>query len=398
MLVSNLALATLAIVTARLLGPSERGILVLVVTVTAFSMLVTSLGTPFSARRILGRKLPRADMEGIFGLFGCLVALQGASALTILPILLRLARVYLSPTALVVAALYAIAVALAMYARETLYGMGLSKQAAGLEAVGSVAQLALVATVLMWSTEVTAQMALLAMGLGNLVQFTLQAASVYRSAGFVRPRYRPGIWIQLLRTGTAGIGFSAGQMVAVRADRYLLAIFSSTATVGVYSVAATAADYLWLAPFAVSQVLFHSVASGRVNLRTVRRMHRVVLTLSLVLVMVIYLLTPYIISLLFGHAYIGAATPMRVIIFGSIGFGSFQVTASALAASGHLRRAAVSATVGGILLVAGSFLLIPPYGALGAAYASVAAYWCMAGLSYRYMVIADERSPSGGFG
>lgn len=382
MLISNLSLAGLAVVTARLLGPSHRGILVLVMTVAAVSMLGSSFGTPFPARRMLGQRPSKGEIEAMLGLFLCLVTLQGLSAITILPLLLRIAEVTLSGLGLGLAVSYAIAMALAMYARESLYGLGRNGQAAGYEALGSVTQLALVIVVLKWSRAPTAQLALGAMVVGNLIQFVLQIVSFSGVIGTVRPRFQWRTWLGLLKTGVSGFGFSAGQLIAIRGDRYLLALYTSTATVGVYSVAATAGDYLWLAPFAISQVLFHSVASGDVGLQEVRRMHRLVVALSVALAGILYMAAPFVIVLVFGVEYTGAVTPLRVILFGSVAFGSFQVSASTLAAAGSLGRAGISATVGALVLVVASLVVIPTYGALGAAYASVVSYWLMAIVSY----------------
>src|SRR5207302_8870856 len=86
--VASLLLLATAVITARTLGPSGRGAIVLVSTGATYLMLVSSLGIPISARVMLGRPDRRLVLSHYFGL--SLLLLVGQLMLTaiLVPILL----------------------------------------------------------------------------------------------------------------------------------------------------------------------------------------------------------------------------------------------------------------------------------------------------------------------
>jgi O-antigen/teichoic acid export membrane protein len=389
--VANAAMGGIALLTARQLGPSGRGFIVVVVTLGSLTMLVSTLGTNLSARVLLPDARRPVALDDFLGLALALSLAQWILTAAAGTVLLPLAGIAWRPEDVALVGGYGAALLTSLLWREALLAMGRPRHAVSAEAAGALAQLALTGLlVALGSTAPRAYLVVLL--LGALAQAAIAWALLRRECGPIRPSCRPGAWRRLVTAGAPGLGLTLGQAVAFKGDRLLLGVFLTPAVVGIYSVAATVTELLWIAPVALAQVLVHPVAARQADYRAVARARNAALLSVAACAAAVAVLAPALVRLVFGPAFAPAAAPLRILLLGSVVVTSYHVDVNALAASGSISHAGLVASAGATVALAAGLLLIPSSGAVGAAWASVGAYVVMAGLARARlrMALADR--------
>jgi O-antigen/teichoic acid export membrane protein len=200
----------------------------------------------------------------------------------------------------------------------------------------------------------------------------------------------------LLRACTVGIGFgspSAAQLresiafgvrawaggfahfLNARTDQILTAIIASEATLGIYAVAVNASEVLFYVPTAAAAALLPAVAREARDQAAERTLSvfRAVVLATAVATGLAAVAGPVLIPLVFGDAYRGAVAPFLWLLPSALGFVASATFSSALVASGAPGLSSLGPTVALVSGVALDLVLIPAYGASGAAAAASAA-------------------------
>jgi O-antigen/teichoic acid export membrane protein len=155
-----------------------------------------------------------------------------------------------------------------------------------------------------------------------------------------------------------------------------------SSAVGIYGAAATLTEALWLIPGGVAQVAFRR-ASASGSSREGAKARRVALALTAAASLVLAALTPYLIRRLLGSAYAGAVPITYILIAASLPMASYQLDIAVVNGLGMLKRASSITIAGVVCLALACMLLIPLWGAVGAAWSSLASYTLMATLARR---------------
>jgi O-antigen/teichoic acid export membrane protein len=168
------------------------------------------------------------------------------------------------------------------------------------------------------------------------------------------------------------------QFLNYRLDLFLVAFFRTTAEVGLYALAATLAQMLWLVSNAMATVLFPRVASDTeardVTLDRTAFFSRFSLASTLVLGVVLAVIADPFLRIVYGSQYEAAAVPILLLLPGIVVFAPVNVLSAHLAGSG---RPEINLAVSGaslVVTVALDLVLIPPFGMSGAAAATSVAY------------------------
>ena len=374
-MLSNGAVAAVAVVTARQLQPSGRGILVLLLTLATFTVLVCGLGVSTSGRMYLvGEASLR--LSDYLGLSAVLTALEVGLAILVGVVLLPLVHVSVSLSHMLVLGALGGSLLYTYLLNAALNAYGQNVAASAVDAFGSVAQLVAVAGLVAGGVTAVVPYAA-AIVAGNLIQAVVALVMLRRAGHEIRHRYHREPWVRLVRTGAPGIAMDLSQVLTFKLDRYLIGFFLTPAAVGVYSVAASAPELLRLPTLALSQPIFHRLASGTAKVRDFDRTRLLCLAVTGVLSAATFFVAPRAVPLLFGDSYASAITPLRILLLAEFGITVYYLDASSLAAGlNRLSDAAAAAVVGLVLVVVGDLLLIPDHGIVGAAWASVLAYSC----------------------
>lgn len=373
-----------AVLASVLLGPGDRGLMVLGGTSAAMAALVAGMGTGAALRSRLPTTPVGDPRHRLLASYTWWSVLSGLSAATLVLALSAVSAPFIDARLAGPAFLAAVVVATVAQTALTLfpdawYAVGRFRPgggwAAGMTAGG------LVGVLLAGAVGGTATTLLAGQGLGMLTVAVLQAAHL-RSVGLLvfgrADRAQLG---HLLRAGVQALGLTVGLTLVLRTDRYLLGAVSGTAAVGVYSVAATLSEAPRLVPAALGQILMRDVAVGAGRAR-LRRTWWEATGLAVAGGLVVGVAGWLLVVPVFGVAFAGARPVLLVLLVAEVVFAPFAVASRGLLGGGWMGTVGALGLLGSLTAVALYTVAIPAWGVYGAAGASVVVYAGLATTSW----------------
>jgi O-antigen/teichoic acid export membrane protein len=363
------------LILARALGPTGRGTIAFI-TVTALVVArVAGLGVAeatavFAARRPDRRPALLSNLV-VFMLGSAAIAALLACAALIAAGGERPAGV--GAPELAILAVATVASALSEGAAGFLLGCSRLRGLALITATVSWIYPALLATIALVG-ELTVKRAALAWLAGESWRAYLL---LRRSSEGVAPS-RPDL--ALLRSAV-GFGLRAwigtlSRFLNFRVDQILMGFLASEAALGIYAVAVNASEALLYLPAATAAALVPVVAGGDPRLRVAQtlRAFRSAALVTAAAIVVAAILGPVLLPLLFGSAFKPSVTPFLWLLPGAIGFAATAVFSSGLMASSSPGLSSLGPLASLVVGVALDLVLIPRFGASGAAAAASAAF------------------------
>ena len=200
-----------------------------------------------------------------------------------------------------------------------------------------------------------------------------------RLAGYGRPSIALA-WSSL-RFGLKAHAGNVMLMGNYRLDQWLTGSISGARELGLYSVAVAWAEGLFFLPTSLANVQRPDVvrASNRDAAERAAAVFRAAVLLTIPLAVALFFFAPFLCGTVFGDEFADASTALRLLIPGGFGIVALKLLGSALTAQ---RRPVLESTAIGVSFVATitlDILLIPRYGGNGAAFASSCAY-CLGGI------------------
>jgi O-antigen/teichoic acid export membrane protein len=194
-------------------------------------------------------------------------------------------------------------------------------------------------------------------------------------AGVNRPS-----WSLLRESAAFGVRSWAGSIstfLNARADQTIMGLISSEQNLGIYAVAVNASEIVLYLPSAVAVALLPYIAASPPKERASQtlRIARALVILTLVSILVAAIAGWFLIPPVFGHAYSGSVDPFLWLLPGALGFAFLRIFVAALIASDSPARASLGPTAALVTGIVFDFLLIPYYGAEGAAIAASLAFF-----------------------
>jgi O-antigen/teichoic acid export membrane protein len=242
--------------------------------------------------------------------------------------------------------------------------------------------------------QIGARVALLAFGLVGLALGDLQGlatgilvagvtSALGAGAALVadcgRPRFAPQRWRSIRATIVEALPVGLGALVSVlafRVDVYLLAALRGEASVGLYSSAYRVFEATQAFPAVLMTVVFPRLAAVRGEAgatSSIRRQSLVALALVGLLVTIAGTSSArFIVEKLFGHSYSDAAAPLAVLCLAAPIMYVNAFLTQELIARGRAGAFARGATLALAVNVAANLLVIPRFGTVGAAAATIA--------------------------
>jgi O-antigen/teichoic acid export membrane protein len=189
-----------------------------------------------------------------------------------------------------------------------------------------------------------------------------------------------------------GMRLQPGHLVGManaRLDVLLVAAFAGTSATGSYYVAQTLADAVLVLPLSLGAVLLPSIAAGRGTDTVTHPALRLCGTICLVQIGVSALVGPVLIRWGYGPAFTPAIAPFLILLPGLWFVAFATVLSETLRGRGKPGTASVLGAVSFALILTLDLVLIPPYGAVGAAVASAVGYTVYGLLSLVYVARVD---------
>lgn len=175
------------------------------------------------------------------------------------------------------------------------------------------------------------------------------------------------------------------QFLNYRLDLFLVSAFASIASVGIYALAVSFAQMVWLAPNAIAVALLPRVAAeaaGASGITDVARISRVTFVLSLLAALALAIVGPPAIAILFGRDFRDAGGQLLLLLPGVTLFGPATVLAAYIGGLGRQRLNLYVSLVALVVTIAFDLLLIPAMAGSGAAIASTLSYATTAILTF----------------
>jgi O-antigen/teichoic acid export membrane protein len=210
------------------------------------------------------------------------------------------------------------------------------------------------------------------------------AAESIRALAFLRQSMRglalsrldPGLLVEAARFGSRAWVGSLARFLNFRTDQILMGFLASEAALGVYAVAVNTSEVLLYLPAAMATALLPAAARADAVVRTEQalRAFRSAAVVTAVAALAGALLGPLLLPLIFGAAFQASVTPFLWLLPGALGFAATAVFSYALVAGSSPGLSSVGPFVSLVLGIALDVVLIPRFGAAGAAAAASAAF------------------------
>lgn len=187
-------------------------------------------------------------------------------------------------------------------------------------------------------------------------------------------------WVVIKKMLSLGMVYALALLVInlnYRFDVIMLDKMSSQYEVGVYSKGANIIQFLWQIPMLLSTIIFARSAVSKDNHEfslKVAQLLRLSFIIISFLCLFLFFFSEFLIVGLFGIAFAGSATVLQYLIPGVLLLTIFKVMNMDLAGKG-MPSVSLKAMVPGLLInIIANWILIPQYGANGAALASTMSY------------------------
>ena len=363
-----LSIAT-AILTARLLGPSERGAYFLALTTAGLGVQLLCLGVQSSNTYIVA-----ANKQAFAALHANSLWITVVSCLVILLVGLPVAVLQplpLEPSLLVLALLSIPPGLYYLYGINLLLGVGETARFNRFELLSRAAPLLLMLVLAFWPYAGVLFFA-------NLAASVVVAILLFRANGGSGGPMAPADTVLLRRTfhyGAKAYVFMLLGFLLARIPVFILSSVSSPSEVGQLSIALQMADMMSLLPTTVAMLLFPRLVKDKVNRNRefVRWLRRVAVVMSVGCVLIAGVCDP-VVPLLFGEPFRESVTVMYALLPGVFFLALISVISQYLASIGLPWSLFIPWAVGICASAGLGSWLMPTMGAQGAAVALSCAY------------------------
>lgn len=374
--VATAAMSFLSVlITARALGPTERGQLALLIAIASISsqlgrFAVEEANINLAAEEPATRGGLATNSVLLAGLFGALCALTIVTLFALVPAAagdtsLQAQWLAIATIPVLMLQAYLTHLVRADYAfriTNVSWMMGPAIAMAGNAALWATGELTLITAFGTWMVAHVAACFLL---IGYVVR---------RSVGFERPDRRLA-----MRTMRFGLRAYVGNVLLVgnyRVEQWILAGIAGPRELGLYSIAVAWAEVLFYVPtvLTIVQRPFLVRAAPNDAARQSALVFRAGILCTLPAAVAMIAAAPLLCTTIFGEDYAGAVDDLRLLTLGAFGVVAMQQLGGALTAKGEPLRASIGIGAAFLLTVALDVLLIPALGGAGAALASTIAY------------------------
>lgn len=219
--------------------------------------------------------------------------------------------------------------------------------------------------------------------------FALEFRQFYRKWRISPFYFSSSLLRKLAGFGLPQIGISVGALILSIFDRYMIEAFRSTEEVGIYSASYTVADMgiqiplniLMLAALPVIVQTFEKKGEEKTRL-LFKRLFSLYMIILVPAVFGIATLSQEIVGVVLGRPFHSAAVILPWVAGGSFLFGFSQYSNTPFQLKAKPLLLLYLIVMAAILNIALNFILIPPLGILGAAYATFIAYFVYVVISY----------------
>lgn len=167
------------------------------------------------------------------------------------------------------------------------------------------------------------------------------------------------------------------QFLSYRMDFWIVEHFNGSRSLGIYSLSVNLAQMLWLLPQAVSTILisYSGAESEVVAINYTNILCRFTFNLVFIATLLLFLVIGYFIPFLYGEEFYDSIFLFRILIVGILPFSLTTIIASYFAGKGIIKVNLICSIIGFTVCLLLDLMLIPIYGNIGAAIATICSYF-----------------------
>jgi PST family polysaccharide transporter len=169
-------------------------------------------------------------------------------------------------------------------------------------------------------------------------------------------------------------------MIAMRIDQIMIGQMLTDKAVGLYSAAAKISELWYFVPLAIAGSAFPALIESKryseeLYYRRLQKLYNILVLLAVAVAVTMTFLAGPIVKLLFGRAYADSAGPLRILIWGGITVSFGCAWSNWMLLENRTRMMFFFQLATALTNVLLNLVLIPRYGIMGSAYATLISYW-----------------------
>jgi O-antigen/teichoic acid export membrane protein len=371
------ALFGVQVLAARALGPEALASAAVGQTIGMIAALVANGGLNIATIYVLQRQKTdhRALVPKLTALLIAACAISIALVLLAAPFVVGLVLPGAGAPLIAAAAVFAAATIAFEVSGAILLGVGRPGDYTRMELLRGVASLAAAAVLLLGPMATDAGF-VVGLALGYAVAAALGLVTTRRLGMELAPRYDATFTRTALGFGLRGQVGNVLQFLGVRLDLLIVPALVDLRAAGIYVVAARTADVVGQVATAVSSLVFPRVAGQDDERSTAftERVTRMTMVAVLVPAVILAVIAGPLLGLLFGEVYAAGADALVVLLVAMLPLSLTRVLAADLKGRGRPGLVSWASLLSAAATVALDLALVPAFGIVGAAFASLLAY------------------------
>lgn len=372
-----------SLLSAWALGAEGRGDLALVTLWAYIAALIATFGLPYAHRFWTAHK-PEWKPE-IFTVTIVFTLLVGGIAVGLSEIIVPLYVGERSPEVMWLMRLFLLNIPVLMF-NEMMRGM---LEGAKLFGWLGAARLSFILTqaggyLIFWAFDVlTLPIAVILITAGQILCVTIMFAGIWRELK-LRWSWNFSVFRKELSYGFRSYPGILTEFAVLRLDQIILAGFASSFIFGLYTVAVSLAEITATLASSVADALMPEVASSNDQERStalLAKSLRLTFYAHLLVLIPLWFAAPFVLQFVYGAEFVEATATLRVLFFASVVLSLGAIVISGLNGFGHPGLGTTARLASAVTTVAALFLLLPLWGMMGAAVASLIGYGVMLAVS-----------------
>lgn len=170
-------------------------------------------------------------------------------------------------------------------------------------------------------------------------------------------------------------------MISTRVDQVLIGQMMNDKQVGIYSAATRIAEIWYFIPIGIAGSAFPLLVESKrqsedLYYQRLQKLYNVLAMLSITFALAMTLLSVPLVKLLYGPAYVASAGVLRILIWSGVPVSLGCAWSNWMLLENRTRTMFFFQFIGAAINLLLNLFLIPRFGIIGSAYATLIAYWC----------------------
>jgi PST family polysaccharide transporter len=219
-------------------------------------------------------------------------------------------------------------------------------------------------------------------GLGEIAFTGIFLLAAYRARHMIVWNWRPrlNVMLELLSAGWPLMLTGISVMISMRVDQVLIGQMLSDKQVGLYSAAARISEMWYFVPIALSGSAFPMLIENKkhseaIYYQKLQKLYTSMVMLAIGFALVMTFLSGPVVKLMYGPKYAVSASVLSVLIWSGVPVSFGCVWSKWMVLENKTKTMFLFQVTSAVINVILNLLLIPRFGIMGSAYATLMSYW-----------------------